>query len=82
MRDAFLRWGFVAALTLARIAFGYQFQSLASMGPELMAQSPARLCQLGHADRAGTAPGIFVALPGGMLGRRFGERVVVGIGSG
>src|SRR4051794_35497880 len=26
------------------------------------------------------APGIFVALPGGLLGRRYGERIVVGLG--
>jgi MFS family permease len=82
MRDAFLRWGFVAALTLARIAFGYQFQSLASMGPELMAQFQLAYATLGTLIGLYMAPGIFVALPGGMLGRRFGERVVVGIGLG
>ena len=37
MKDlAVRRWGLVAAVSLSRVAFGYQFQSLASLGPELL----------------------------------------------
>jgi len=80
VKDAVARWGFVAALTLARVAFGYQFQSLASMAPELMGQFQLDYAALGSLIGLYMAPGIVVALPGGLLGRRFGERLVVGAG--
>ncbi|MBV8911531.1 MAG: MFS transporter, partial [Acetobacteraceae bacterium] len=80
MRNSLIRWGFVAAVTLGRVAFGYQFQSLASMAPELMAQFQLDYASLGSLIGAYMAPGIFVALPGGLLGRRYGERGVVGVG--
>ena len=70
----------MAALTLARVAFGYQFQSLASMAPELMGQFQLDYAALGSLIGLYMAPGILVALPGGLLGRRFGERLVVGAG--
>ncbi len=81
MKDAAMRrWSLVAAVSLSRVAFGYQFQSLASLGPELLQRFG-----LGYADLGGLiglymAPGILVALPGGLLGRRYGERLVVGGG--
>ena len=79
-RAAGRQWALVAAVSLARMAFGYQFQSLASLGPELLERVGR-----GYAARGGLiglymAPGILVALPGGFLGRRYGERLVVGGG--
>ncbi len=73
-------WCFVAALCLARVAFGYQFQSLASLGPELVERFRLDYAALGTLIGLYMLPGIFVALPGGLLGRRFGARVVVGAG--
>ena len=70
----------VAAISLARVAFGYQFQSLASLGPELLQRFGLGYAQLGTLIGLYMAPGILVALPGGLLGRRFGERLVVGGG--
>ncbi len=75
-------WGFVASLVLARIAFGYQFQSLASLGPELVAQFGLGYASLGTLIGLYMAPGVFLAFPGGLLGRRFGSRVLVGAGLG
>ena len=74
------RWAVMAALALARLAFGYQFQTPASMGPELMARFGLDYAGLGTLIGAYMAPGVLVALPGGLLGRRFGERLVVGGG--
>lgn len=79
-RMAKRRWALVAAISLARVAFGYQFQSLASLGPELLARFGLGYAQLGTLIGLYMAPGILVALPGGLLGRRFGERLVVGGG--
>ena len=75
-------WGFVAALTLARMAFGFQFQSLASLGPELTARFGLDYASLGTLIGLYMVPGIIVALPGGLLGRRFGAGPLVGVGLG
>ncbi len=74
------RWGLVAAVSLSRVAFGYQFQSLASLGPELLQRFGLGYAELGGLIGLYMAPGILVALPGGLLGRRYGERLVVGGG--
>ena len=75
-------WGFVAALTLARMAFGFQFQSLASLGPELTLRFGLDYASLGTLIGLYMVPGIVVALPGGLLGRRFGAGPLVAAGLG
>ncbi len=81
MKDsAVRRWGLVAAVSLSRVAFGYQFQSLASLGPELLERFGLGYAELGGLIGLYMAPGVLVALPGGLLGRRYGERLVVGGG--
>ena len=72
--------GFVVALCLARGAFGFQFQSVADLAPELSVRFGLGYTGLGTLVGAYMLPGIFVALPGGMLGRRLGDRAVVGAG--
>lgn len=74
------QWGFVTAVALGRLAFGYQFQTMASLGPELVSVFGLDYARLGSLIGAYMAPGILVALPGGLLGRRYGERAVVGGG--
>ena len=73
-------WGFVAAIALARMAFGFQFQSIASLGPELAARFNLEFAALGTLIGLYMLPGIVVSMPGGMLGRRFGPRYLVGGG--
>ncbi len=70
----------VAALAVGRLAFGFQFQSLAALGPELVARYGLDYAALGTLIGLYMAPGILVALPGGLLGRRYGERLLVGAG--
>jgi predicted MFS family arabinose efflux permease len=71
------RWVILAALSLTRLSFGYQFESMAALAPAISAD-----LGLGPAD-TGTliglywAPGVLIALPGGWLGRRFGEKPMV-----
>ena len=74
------RWILVAAVSLARVAYGYQFQTLASMGPELLDRFGLGYASLGGLIGLYLAPGVLVALPGGLLGRRYGEGLVVGGG--
>ena len=64
------RWALVAAVFLARMAFGYQFQSLASLGPELVERFGLGYAELGGLIGLYMAPGVLAALSCGLLGRR------------
>ncbi len=73
-------WLILAAIALARIGFGYQFQTVASLGPELMRLFRLDYAGLGSLIGAYMVSGVFVALPLGLLARRFGDRAVLGTG--
>ncbi len=70
-------WIVLAALALARIAFGYQFQSVASMGPGLIPLFHLSYAAFGQLIGAFMLAGVFAALPLGVLGRWYGDRWVV-----
>jgi MFS family permease len=73
-------WIILAALALARIAFGFQFQTVATLAPDLVQRFGLSYAQLGSLIGSYMLLGVFVALPLGLLGRRFGDRVVLGTG--
>ncbi len=73
-------YGTIAALALTRLAFGFQLQTVATLGPDLMLLLVLDFAALGALIGAYLAPGVFVALPCGFLARRFGDRTVA-IGS-
>jgi predicted MFS family arabinose efflux permease len=73
-------WGTLAALTLARIAFGYQVQDVPSLGPELVRAFGMDFALLGTLVGVYMAPGVLVAIPIGFVARRFGDRHVVAVG--
>ena len=73
-------WLILAAMALARIAFGYQYQTIASLAPQLIDAYGLNYAQFGALIGAFVAPGILLALPLGLLGRRLGEGIVVGGG--
>jgi predicted MFS family arabinose efflux permease len=70
----------LAGVVLGRIAFGMQFQAVASLGPDLVAAFHLDYAALGTLIGLYMLPGAFVAIPGGMLGRRYGDRLVLGGG--
>ncbi len=70
-------WILLAALVLARIGFGFQLQTVASLGPELSARFGLDYAALGGLIGVYLLPGVFVALPGGLLASRIGERGVL-----
>ena len=76
----FRPWIILAALAFARIAFGYQFQTVASLGTELVQRFGLSYTQLGSLIGSYMLLGMFAALPLGLLGRRFGDRGVLGTG--
>src|SRR5579863_2278944 len=73
-------WLILAAVALARIGFGYQYQTVASLGPELIRLFQLDYAALGTLIGAFMLLGGFLALPLGLLGRRFGDRLVLGGG--
>ena len=56
---------------------GFQFQSVASVSPFLIDELAIDYAMLGTLIGLYNLPGIVFALPGGMLGRRFGDKQVV-----
>jgi MFS family permease len=75
-------WFILAALALARVGFGYQFQTVPTLGPDLVRLFHLDYATLGTLIGAFMLPGSFSAIPLGMLGRRFGDRLVLGAGLG
>ena len=74
------RWRSLAALTLARAGMGFQFQAVAAVAPLLSKDLQLDKTQLGWLIGLYLLPGVAFALPGGLLGRRFGDKRMVLIG--
>lgn len=71
------RWIMLAVLFLARTAMALQFQTVASTGPFLIGALAIDFASLGLLIGLYMLPGVVIALPGGMLGQRFGAKRVV-----
>ena len=74
------QWFILLVLTLARTTMGFQFQSLASIGPVLITETAISYTALGTLIGVYLLPGAFFAIPGGWLGSRFGDKRVVMVG--
>ena len=70
-------WAVLALLFTVRLVMAFQFQSVAAIAPAIMQQIGVDLADLGLLIALYLAPGIAFALPGGEIGRRFGDRSVV-----
>lgn len=70
----------LAVLFVARTAMALQFQTVASAGPFLIDALAIDFASLGALIGLFMLPGVVIALPGGMLGQRFGARRVVLVG--
>ncbi len=71
----------VVAIAIARIAFGYQVQTVASLAPDLARTFTLDFAAIGTLIGLYMAPGVFVALPVGFLARRFGDFSIAAIGT-
>jgi predicted MFS family arabinose efflux permease len=76
------RWAVLALLFFVRSAMALQFQSVAAVAPLMTEQFGLGVADIGLLIGLYFAPGIALALPGGALGRRLGDRTVVLIGLG
>jgi predicted MFS family arabinose efflux permease len=71
------RWLILAVLFLARIAMGFQFQSVGSVSSFFVEDLDINYARLGTLIGLYNLPGVVLAFPGGLLGKRFGDKRVV-----
>lgn len=71
------RWSMLAVLFAVRATMGFQYQSIASVAPIVMQDFGIGLADVGLLIGLYLAPGAVIALPGGALGRRFGDKSTV-----
>ena len=74
------RWLILAVLTFARTVIGFQFQSVAAIAPFLIDQFQISYAALGTLIGLYLFPGAAVAIPGGVLAQRFGDKCIACIG--
>lgn len=72
------RWTILAVLFCARTAMAFQFQSIAALSPLIIEDYGVTLAEIGLLIGLYLAPGVVVAIPGGAIAGRFGDKRVVG----
>ncbi|WP_245288313.1 MFS transporter [Bradyrhizobium sp. Ec3.3] len=68
------RWGVLAILFFVRLTMAFQFQSVAAVAPLLEKTFGVGLADIGLLIGLYFTPGVFLALPGGAIGARFGDK--------
>ena len=72
-------WAVLLGVAFGRIAFAYQVQTVAALTPYFVQQGIG-YATLGSLIGAYLLPGVFTALPLGLLGRRYGEHRLLYVG--
>jgi MFS family permease len=68
------RWGILAVLFTVRLTMAFQFQSVAAVAPLLGGKFGVSLADIGILIGLYFTPGIALALPGGAIGQKFGDK--------
>jgi MFS family permease len=71
------RWSILAVLFAVRATMAFQFQSVAAVAPLLGDEFGVGLADIGVLIGLYFVPGVALALPGGAIGRRFGDKTAV-----
>jgi MFS family permease len=71
------RWGILAVLFVVRAAMAVQFQSVGAVAPLLSSELGFSIAEVGILIGLYFAPGIALALPGGAIGQRLGDKATV-----
>ena len=71
------RWAVLALLVLTRASMALHFQAIPPIAPFLIRELELSYAQLGLLIGVFMLPGVFLAMPGGLLGARFGGRAVM-----
>ena len=77
-----MRWRILALLFLARIGLGFQFQTVASVGDDLVVAFGLDYAGIGLLIGLFMAPGLVLAIPAGYWGRFVSDRIMVVLGLG
>ncbi|MEO1023947.1 MAG: MFS transporter [Pseudomonadota bacterium] len=77
-----MRWRILGLLFLARIGLGFQFQTVASVGDDLVVAFGLDYAGIGFLIGLFMAPGLFLAIPAGYWGRYVSDRIMVVISLG
>ena len=77
-----MRWRILGLLFLARIGLGFQFQTVASVGDDLVVAFRMDYAGIGFLIGLFMAPGLVLALPAGYWGRFVSDRMMVVFGLG
>jgi MFS family permease len=72
----------LAVLTAGRVSMAFQFQSLASVAPILVRDMGLGFADVGFLVGLYMLPGVVLAVPGGWLGERYGDKRMVTLGLG
>ena len=75
------RWIMLLVLFLVRLSMGYQFQSVASVSPHLVRELGFTFLEIGTLIGFFLLPGIFIAIPSGILTRRVTNKNLLMIGA-
>jgi predicted MFS family arabinose efflux permease len=71
------RWFILAVLFVVRLTMAFQFQSVAAVAPLLGQNFGVGLADIGILIGLYFTPGIALALPGGAIGQKFGDKITV-----
>jgi MFS family permease len=71
------RWTILLLLFAIRLSMAFQFQSVAAIAPIVMDEFGVGLGDVGLLIGLYLAPGLVIALPGGEIGRRYGDKSAV-----
>ena len=71
------RWSILFVLFFARLTMAFQFQSVAALSPLIAEHYALGLADIGFLIGLYLAPGVVVAIPGGAIAARFGDKRIV-----
>lgn len=75
-----MRWRILGILFFARVGLGFQFQTVASVGDDLIEVFGFNYADIGFLIGLFMAPGLFLAIPAGYWGRYVSDRMMVVFG--
>ena len=74
------RWHILALLFLVRVGMGLQFQTVPALAPLFLSDYHVGIADIGLLIGLYFAPGVLLALPGGAIGKRYGDKPIVLLG--
>ncbi len=74
------RWLILTVLFFARFTMAFQFQSIGALSPLIIKDYSVGLADIGLLIGLYLAPGVVIAIPGGAVAARFGDKRIVALG--